>query len=445
MPFAFDNYKKKCDTLTTEQLHKEWENYTRQLAGGATSTATSVLFSPLTGGISLVGLGLSAPRIHNARKKRGIIQAGLEARGETHNTRKRDVIAPMAIAGTLGTITLGLAGPVADAATGAAVGHGVEYAASHAALDGAGAIAEHKHDEHSKKKTDQKLKIQYQRFQQQYIQEQQTMHGIPPQENGYQTPMQQPLPDFKPPLSQSQPTTPMQYPPQQGLPYNELRPQAQGQGQKSHYVPIIAAQNSGAYQPASQGSKYSQPSALASEVYPLLQRPGPTTTWPTDQKTHLADINTTGTSPSQVSRSSLHLDSPSPIIPVPVGAIPAVEAEVSVPLTMEQEIVLLKARILQMELEKRGEDETELPTTGFSQPEHPSTVTVSGPMYAVQYYPPPPSSLASRPMSQVISPGDECPPYQPLQSPPTEIYQVPPPPPWHPVPYQQNNNMLSRH
>jgi len=114
MPFDYDDYKKKCDTLTTEQLHKEWENYTRQIAGGATSTATSVLLSPLTAGISLMGLGLSAPRIHNARKKREIIQAGLEARGGTHNTRKRDVIAPMAVAGTISGLTFGLAGPIAE-------------------------------------------------------------------------------------------------------------------------------------------------------------------------------------------------------------------------------------------------------------------------------------------------------------------------------------------
>lgn len=114
MPFDYEDYQKKCDGLTAEELHKEWENYTRQIAGGATSTATSVLFSPFTAGISLVGIGLSAPRIHNARKKREIIQAGLEARGETHNTRKRDVIAPMAVAGTLSSLTLGLAGPGAD-------------------------------------------------------------------------------------------------------------------------------------------------------------------------------------------------------------------------------------------------------------------------------------------------------------------------------------------
>jgi hypothetical protein len=165
MPFDYDEYQKKCDGLTIEQLHAEYENYTRQLAGGATSTATSVLFSPFTAGISLVGLGLSAPRVHNARKKREIIEAGLQARGATHHTRKRDVIAPMAVAGTLGTLTLGLAGPGADMIAGEVVGHGVEYAASHVVLDATGAIVEHKHDSRTHQKAHQKLQTQYQTFQ----------------------------------------------------------------------------------------------------------------------------------------------------------------------------------------------------------------------------------------------------------------------------------------
>ena len=102
----------------------------KSYSGTASSTATAVLFSPLTAGISLVGLGLSAPRIHNARKKRAIIEAKLQAHGQTHNTRKRDVIAPMAISGTIGGLTLGLAGPGADLIAGEAVGKGAEYAAA---------------------------------------------------------------------------------------------------------------------------------------------------------------------------------------------------------------------------------------------------------------------------------------------------------------------------
>jgi len=162
MPFDYKEYQRKCDSLTAEQLQAEYENYTRQLAGGATSTATSVLLSPFTAGVSLVGIGLSAPRVHNARKKREIIEAGLQARGETHRTRKRDVLAPVAVAGTLSGLTLGLAGPGADMIAGQAVGHGMEYAASHVALDASGALVEHKHDKRTHQKAHQKLQTGYQ-------------------------------------------------------------------------------------------------------------------------------------------------------------------------------------------------------------------------------------------------------------------------------------------
>jgi len=111
MPFNYAEYQAKTSEMSTDQLQKEWENYTRQIAGGATSTATSVLFSPLTAGISLMGLGLSAPRIHNARKKREIIEKGLQERGSTHNTRSRDVAGSMALSGAISVATLGLAGP----------------------------------------------------------------------------------------------------------------------------------------------------------------------------------------------------------------------------------------------------------------------------------------------------------------------------------------------
>lgn len=161
MPFDYEEYERKCSTLSPEALQKEWENYTRHIAGGATSTVGSVLFAPFTAGASLVGLGLSAPRIHNARKKREIIEAHLQAHGTTHHTRKRDVVAPMAIAGTLGGLTLGLAGPGADLIAGEVVGKGVEYAVSHAALEVAGATLEHKHDEHKKVKDQLELAKKY--------------------------------------------------------------------------------------------------------------------------------------------------------------------------------------------------------------------------------------------------------------------------------------------
>ncbi|KAH7382876.1 hypothetical protein BKA64DRAFT_171953 [Cadophora sp. MPI-SDFR-AT-0126] len=407
MPFDFDTYQSKCENLTPEQLHREWENYTRQISGGATSTATAVLFSPLTAGISLVGLGLSAPRIHNARKKRAIIEAKLQAHGQTHNTRKRDVIAPMAISGTIGGLTLGLAGPGADLIAGEAVGKGAEYAAAHVALDATGAVIEHKHDEHSKHKADQRMNMQYQNFQKQFIQEQ-AAQGVylHPQPSGYQPGLQNPPGQL---FQQPQPVNQA---------YQPLPP---SQDQKYEYVPIPAPHNGTvSYQPAShqqsfvpQGGQPQQNLSQQLPPYSPIQNPGPPGTvlnavtvesssqqrqslpqpgdnsigvHPSPCPTPLpiysqaaepwsqqnADFSSQTVSPLMDRKPSTmqcptvtsNLDCKSSIIefPMDVFELPAelvtaaVPDDDSIPATpsMEDEILILKARILQMEIEKRG-------------------------------------------------------------------------------------------
>jgi hypothetical protein len=225
MPFDYNAFQTKCDGLSTEELQKEWENYTRQIAGGATSTAGAILFSPLTAGVSLVGLGLSTPRIHNARKKREIIEASLRSRGATHQTRKRDVLAPMAVSGGLGVLTLGLAGPGADLIAGEVVGKGVEYAAAHVVLDGAAATAEHVHTNHEKKEAMEKLR-----------REQQMRMGVPmiqPYQQKYmqQQPMQPQMYQYQVPSQQHQFQQYIQQSPQLNA-YPQLQPQQQ---QYQHY------------------------------------------------------------------------------------------------------------------------------------------------------------------------------------------------------------------
>jgi hypothetical protein len=64
----------------------------------------------------------------------------------------------VAVAGTLGGRSLALAGTGADSIARAAVAHGVEYTASHTALDSTRALIEHKHNEHSKK-TEEKEEV----------------------------------------------------------------------------------------------------------------------------------------------------------------------------------------------------------------------------------------------------------------------------------------------
>ncbi|KAF4449286.1 hypothetical protein F53441_7404 [Fusarium austroafricanum] len=161
MPFDFKAYDQKCQGLTLEELQREWEHYTRLISGAATSTAVSGCAIPLTLGVSTIGVAMAAPAIHNARKKREIIEKHLNRLNATHHTRKRDVLGSMAVSGTIGVVTLGVGSMGADAIATAGAEHGIQSIVanetaikivSHAALDGAGMMVEHKHTDHLKKK-----------------------------------------------------------------------------------------------------------------------------------------------------------------------------------------------------------------------------------------------------------------------------------------------------
>ncbi|KAM0342891.1 hypothetical protein ACHAPU_009095 [Fusarium lateritium] len=161
MPFDFKAYDQKCQGLTLEELQREWEHYTRLISGAATSTAVSGVAIPLTLGVSVIGVAMAAPAIHNARKKREIIERHLNRLNATHHTRKRDVLGSMAVSGTIGVVTLGVSSIGADAVATAGAEHGIQAIVanetaikivSHAALDGAGMAVEHAHTGHLKKK-----------------------------------------------------------------------------------------------------------------------------------------------------------------------------------------------------------------------------------------------------------------------------------------------------
>ncbi|CAI4212015.1 unnamed protein product [Parascedosporium putredinis] len=161
MPFDFKAYDAKCNALTPEELQREWQHYTRLISGASTSTAVSGLALPLTCGVSAIGVGLAAPAIHNARKKREIIEKHLNKHGTTHNTRKRDVIGSVAFSGTIGVVTLGVGTLGADAIVANGAEHGITAIAqnelavkvvTHAAMDGAAIGIEHMHTSHTKKK-----------------------------------------------------------------------------------------------------------------------------------------------------------------------------------------------------------------------------------------------------------------------------------------------------
>lgn len=114
MPFDFKKYDAKCEAMNADQLHLEWQHYTRLISGASTSTAVSGIAVPFTLGVSTIGIAVAAPAIHNARKKRAIIEKHLQKHGSTHSTRKRDVLGPMAVSSTIGVVTLGVGAVGAD-------------------------------------------------------------------------------------------------------------------------------------------------------------------------------------------------------------------------------------------------------------------------------------------------------------------------------------------
>ncbi|KAF4632897.1 hypothetical protein G7Y89_g5234 [Cudoniella acicularis] len=126
-----------------------------------------ILAAPFTNGVSLVGLGLSAPRIHNARKKRDIIEVHLQVLGLTHHTRKRDILGSMAISSTIGAVTLGMAHCGAENIGQIGVKEGISAivhnravieAVAHMALDGVGAGLEEAHHQKKERKERKKMK-----------------------------------------------------------------------------------------------------------------------------------------------------------------------------------------------------------------------------------------------------------------------------------------------
>jgi hypothetical protein len=151
MPFDFDTYDEKCSEMSPEELSREWNHYTRLITGSSTSTTISGLALPFTLGISGIGILIGSAGIHNARKKRAIIDRHLARHQEQHRTRVRDVMGSMMFSGAVGVATLGVGGWGAEALMAEGLEHGVVTmademavkAVAHAAADGAGLALEH--------------------------------------------------------------------------------------------------------------------------------------------------------------------------------------------------------------------------------------------------------------------------------------------------------------
>ncbi|KAI5922463.1 hypothetical protein F4810DRAFT_673876 [Camillea tinctor] len=148
MPFDFKKYDEKCAGLTAEQLQLEWNHYTRLITSASTSTAVSSAAVPATFGVSAVGVVLAAPALHNARKKRTIIERHLQTHNTTHITRARDVLPSVAISGASGVMGLHGSHAAAEAIMSHAASHSAAaelavQAGIHTAMEGANMGGEH--------------------------------------------------------------------------------------------------------------------------------------------------------------------------------------------------------------------------------------------------------------------------------------------------------------
>ncbi|EMD67008.1 hypothetical protein COCSADRAFT_351596 [Bipolaris sorokiniana ND90Pr] len=106
MPFDFDAYDKKCSQMSPEELHLEWNHYTRLISGAAASATLGGSALVFTGGVSIIGVAIGSAGFYNARKKRQILKRHLDREHRTN--RKRDIVGSAAFNGAVGLTTLGL-------------------------------------------------------------------------------------------------------------------------------------------------------------------------------------------------------------------------------------------------------------------------------------------------------------------------------------------------
>lgn len=154
--FKFDEFDALCGGLDGEQLQLKWQHYTRALSAASTSTAVATLAAGPTGGVSMIGAMIAGPLIHNARKKRQIIEHHMVIRGIEPETRNKDIYGPMGFSAVLGGATMGVGSLGAELL---AVDTMTKIA-SHAAIDAGVTAAEDKHSQREHEKEMQKADAQ---------------------------------------------------------------------------------------------------------------------------------------------------------------------------------------------------------------------------------------------------------------------------------------------
>lgn len=98
--FRFAEFDAQCSELNADQLQQRWQHYTRALSAASTSTAVATLAAAPAGGISMIGAMIAGPLVHNARKKRHIIEKHMGLKGVAPDTQNSENYGP-----TLGRVT----------------------------------------------------------------------------------------------------------------------------------------------------------------------------------------------------------------------------------------------------------------------------------------------------------------------------------------------------
>ncbi|KAI3399515.1 hypothetical protein diail_6537 [Diaporthe ilicicola] len=154
--FKFDEFDVLCGELDGEQLQLKWQHYTRALSAASTSTAVATIAAAPTGGVSMIGAMIAGPLIHNARKKRQIVEHHMSIRGLAPETRNKDIYGPMAFSAVLGGATMGVGSAGAELL---AVDTATKVM-SHAAIDAGVTAVEDKHSQREHEKEMEKAAAQ---------------------------------------------------------------------------------------------------------------------------------------------------------------------------------------------------------------------------------------------------------------------------------------------
>ncbi|KAL0939504.1 uncharacterized protein CTRU02_206114 [Colletotrichum truncatum] len=159
MPFDAEAYDLKCRQMDDNALIARREHYVRQIASSSTGAALRTAAGAATAGLTWLMIPYDAARIHNARRKRKILEKHAIDRGLTIETKCGDVLGPMALGATLGVVAFEGAQMCADMVMGAdgggsaaeskEAGEAVKGIA-HLGLDAGIAAVEHKHAQREK-------------------------------------------------------------------------------------------------------------------------------------------------------------------------------------------------------------------------------------------------------------------------------------------------------